>query len=295
MPVLERLEERLLLTGASWTPLGVLAELRQPGSALNQALDAYELAGGSKVLRQNLDSVAGQLRGWQTGLLGIANPWERALMWANLPDYVASPQPILVQPTLALAPGSQPVYFVNGIQNSPDEAIAEAKALADHLGRPVALLYNATTGVVGDLVRTLGDLTWQPPLPQPDPAARQLAGVLLQAWETGQPVDIVGHSEGAAITNDALRTLYALGLGGWTYQKVAVVAVAAPLGPFQAAGTEHFQRIDNIGDPVVELLGDRRQSVTGKLTLATDSLSQLVQLHEFLPSYLGQIPMILPF
>jgi hypothetical protein len=289
MPVLEQLEERMLLAAASSAPPGVVAELVQPDSALNQALDAYELAGGGKGLRQSLDSLAGQVRGWQDEILGVLDPGRSALMWAQLQDYISSPQPILVNPGSAAAPRTPPVYFVNGIRTTHDEAIAEARALADHLGRPVALLYNPTTGLLGDVTRTLSDLVWFPPLPQPDPVARQLAGVLLSAWEAGQPVDVVGYSEGAVIANNALRTLYALELGGWTYSDVALVSVGAPLGPWQAAGTARFERIDNVGDPVAEFLGDRRGSLIAKLAPPADSLRGLLQLHAFLPSYLSQI------
>jgi hypothetical protein len=282
MPALEVLEQRLLLSGGA-------AESVQATVQVVQALDLYELLGGGKTLREHLDSTIGQVRGLLAAAQGVLNPWEGALLWSHLQDYVATPQPILVNPSSPSAPGARPVYFVNGIQTTRDEAIADAQGLADQLGRPVALIYNPTTGLPGDAERALGDLLWMPPLPQPDPVVREVAGVLLAAWESGQPVDVVGFSEGAASVNDAVRTLDALGLGVWVYDNVSVVLVAAPLGPFDAAGTAHFERLDNVGDPVVELLGDRRLSLLAKLAPPATTLSGLLDVHYFLDSYVGQV------
>jgi hypothetical protein len=282
MPALEILEDRLLLSANAMEPM-------QGSSQLAQALDVYELLGGGKTLREEIDTAVGQVRGLLSAVQGVLNPGESALMWSHLQDFVATPQPITVNPSYPVPPGTRPVYFVNGILTTRDEAIAEAQGLANQLGRPVALIYNPTTGVVGDVERTVGDLVWFPPLPQPDLTVRELTGVLVAAWESGQPVDIVGYSEGAAIANDAVRTMYALGLGSWVFDNVAAVLVGAPLGPFEAAGTAHFQRLDNVGDPVVEFLGDRRLSVLAKLEPPASTLAGLIDLHSFLGSYVSQI------
>jgi hypothetical protein len=288
MPVLEQLEERLLLSASSMTSMPA-------STALAQELDVNALLSGSKVLLEQIDSMAGQVEGLLAAAQGTLTPWESALMSSHLQDYVATPQPILVSPVQPVAPGARPVYFVNGILTTRDEAIADAQGLANQLGRPVTLIYNPTTGALGDLRRTVGDVLWFPPLPQPNVAVQELAGVLLAAWQSGQPVDIVGYSEGAAIANDAVRTMDALGLGSWTYNNVSVVLVGAPLGPFDAAGTAHFQRIDNIGDPVVELFGDLNGSQLGTFLLPASNLMGVLGLHSFLDSYVGQIsPTFLP-
>jgi hypothetical protein len=261
----------------------------QASIQLAQALDVYELLGGGKGLREEIDTAAGQIRGLLAAEQGVLNPQVSAVMWSRLEAYVATPQPIMVNPTYPIAQGTRAVYFVNGIQTTQQDAIADAQGLANQLRRPVALIYSPTTGLVGDVVRAAGDLAWFPPLPQPDLAARQLAGVLLTAWATGQPVEIVGFSEGAAIANDAIRTLDALGLGAWVYENVSVILVGAPLSPIEAAGTAHFQRMDNVGDPVVEFLGDRALSLVAKLQPPADSLTGLLALHSFLGSYVSQL------
>jgi hypothetical protein len=278
---LEQLGERILPSAMPPGPPPALA-------SANQALDVYEAFTGNKALREQLDTEAGQVRGWLAAAQGVLQPARAALMQAFLANYVQAPQPTLVNPSYAIPPGRQTVYYVNGILTTPDEALAEAQALADQLGRPVGLIYNTTEGTAGDVLQTVGDLAWFPPLPQPDPTARELAGLLLSAHQAGQTVDLVAYSRGAATANDALLAVSALGLGPWAYANVAVVSVAAPLGPFQADGTAHFQRLDNIGDPVVEFLGDRRGSLLAKLDPTLYDLPVSVEDH-FFANYVGQI------
>lgn len=281
MPELERLEARTLPSVAPSQPLAAIL-------AFNEALDLYELAGGGKALRQNVQSAADRAAGLGHAIAGALEPAQSALLWAFLGNYVSTPQPILVNPGSQSPVNGQPVYYVNGVGNTQDDAVLEAKALANQLHRPVALIYNPTHGLFDDVLRTTADLLWQPPQPQPDPATRELAGVMLSAWQKGQTVDVVGYSEGAVLVNNALLTMDDLGLGSWAFTHVAVLSVAAPLGSLPADGTAHFQRIDNAGDPIVELFGDRQFSLLGKidlLFLGRDSIN----LHYFLSGYLGQL------
>jgi hypothetical protein len=292
---LEPLGERTLPTALGPVPFHALGAFVPHYMQADRALDAYELATGDKTLREEFDTAAGQVRGLRDAIDGALHPLVAAFMQATLGDYTSPPKPVLVTPSQAAAPGGEPVYFVNGILTSRTGAIADAQALANQIDRPVELLYNPTHGVVGDVVQTIADLLWFPPLPQPDGTARELTRVLLSAREQGRTVDVVGYSRGAATVNDALRAMDALSLGAWTYNDVAVLLVAAPLGPSQAAGTVRFQRIDNVGDPVVEFLGDRRDSLVGKLDPITFNLPVSISRHFFVPSYVGQITPALLF
>jgi hypothetical protein len=285
---LEHLGERVVPSVLIGRP-PLLRDLLPPAAVVSRALDSSQLLTGSTSLRENFDIQAGQVRGLLDGAEGLLQPGRRLMMETFLADFASPPQPIPVNPSYPIPPGHQTVYYVNGILTTPGDAVAEAQALADQLGRPVDLLYDPTQGLAGDVLQTLGDLLWSPPLPQPDRTARELAGLLLSARQSGQTVDIVAYSRGAATANDALRAVDALGLGPWAYSHVAEVLVAAPLGPFQAAGTAHLRRIDNTGDPVVEFLGDRRASLLAKLDPATYDPSVSIPRHFFLGNYVNQV------
>ncbi len=286
---LEPLGPRLLPSGLSHLPLPSPNGLPLHYSPLERALDAYELLTHNTSLRESLDSLAGQVVGVHEALNGLLHPLTGAIMQSMLGDYSSPARSVLVNPTTATPAGGEPVFYVNGIDTTRAEAVTDAQGLANQLDRPVQLLYNPTHGLVRDIVRVIGDLLWSPPLPQPDHTARELTDVLLSAQQQNQTVDIVAYSGGTVATNDALRTMDALGLGPWTYSHVALICVAAPLGPFQADGTAHFQRIDNIGDPVAEFLGDRRDSLLAKLDPVTYDLPVSLDQHSFLSSYVSQI------
>ena len=100
----------------------------------------------------------------------------------------------------------KPVYFINGIDNTPEDADQSAQLLADLLGRPVARIYNKSDGRFLNVpfadIWEAGKL--KAGLLKDNPAVQTLVDSILKDLKNGESVQIHAHSEGAIMTSVAL-------------------------------------------------------------------------------------------
>lgn len=95
-------------------------------------------------------------------------------------------------------------FFINGIRTSEASARSNTRLIAENLGQQVDLLYNPTHGLIADAAESLENITGV------DTAiSRQVQGRLRATLDSGEKVRIFAHSQGAAITGDALHKLAA--------------------------------------------------------------------------------------
>lgn len=95
------------------------------------------------------------------------------------------------------------LIFTNGISNTKDDQAKTMQDIADTTGSQVLGIHNSTDGFVGDVTQSLGDKL---DLGR-NPAVDTLSDAVYDALEAGQPIHLVGHSQGALITS---RALYAV-------------------------------------------------------------------------------------
>ena len=93
-----------------------------------------------------------------------------------------------------------PVYFVNGIDNTLEESTRSAQLLAYMLERPVTRIYNKSDGLM-DFVESGG---LKVGLLKDNPSVQSLVNSIMSDLRQGKPVEIHAHSEGALITSVAL-------------------------------------------------------------------------------------------
>ena len=164
--------------------------------------------------------------------------------------------------------GGRPVYYVNGIDtplkaasgSAPGEsASGAAQALSDHLRRPVRLIYNPTDGAVADVGQSFYDRLVNPlqfgPLRgfQGNATTRQLAHLLTYGdGGPDQEINVVSHSQGCLLVNDALAV--AAGVGGRTEFIAKNVRWVACGAPFSVAEVQprplEFTRLSNPHDAI---------------------------------------------
>lgn len=96
-------------------------------------------------------------------------------------------------------------FFINGIR-TPEKNARETQALISERlgGTPVELVYNPTHGLVADAAESLMNITGID-----TKIAKDMQGRLRKALDAGENVRIFAHSQGAAITGDALHDLAA--------------------------------------------------------------------------------------
>ncbi len=115
----------------------------------------------------------------------------------------ASSTPLNQIPTVRPSDGRQPtetLIYVNGIRTSKEGQASSLQAIADKTGAAVVGIHNSTEGTFKDLLQSLGDKT---DLGR-NPAVDTLANTVYDALKSGQPVHILGHSQGGLITSRAL-------------------------------------------------------------------------------------------
>jgi hypothetical protein len=73
--------------------------------------------------------------------------------WFSFESGMEKPEITVITPEHQTS--SEMVLFINGMATTREEALAEASALAEHLGRPVGLLYNLHTTELSDAAQAL--------------------------------------------------------------------------------------------------------------------------------------------
>lgn len=116
------------------------------------------------------------------------------------------------------------LIFVNGINNTEEESLRSARALAAQLRRQVCLLYNPTTGVAADSLEGLLDIIHHPNL---DITVRQLLWLFYH--HSGDKISVVAHSEGGIQFRNAYSFATFMGKGEKLRRSLAVVTAGTPL------------------------------------------------------------------
>ncbi len=175
----------------------------------------------------------------------------------RLEELKSFPLSAFMQPPRPIRTGrgysGEPVYYVNGIWTDKIKATAAAEALAQHLKRPVFLIYNASgvrspvSGPGAGIVKKTGifevvyTTTWpllvgamSPEILlamgrgriQANVATRKLTSVLYNAKK---PISVVSHSEGCIIARNACFALFLLNKEEWIRDNLAWVTTGSPL------------------------------------------------------------------
>lgn len=95
-------------------------------------------------------------------------------------------------------------FFINGIRTSEASARSNTELISHNLGEPVEMIYNPTHGAVADAAEALQNIVGAD-----TKISRETQGKLRKALDSGEKVRIFAHSQGAAITGDALHKLAA--------------------------------------------------------------------------------------
>jgi hypothetical protein len=93
------------------------------------------------------------------------------------------------------------VVFVNGMLTPLSQQVSDMKAIANAYGSTVLGVHNATEGLVADGVQSAADVAG---IGQ-NAAVESLKATILQELRAGRELHLVAHSQGAIITQRALR------------------------------------------------------------------------------------------
>lgn len=245
-----------------------------------------ELSAVRELLTGDLDELQESAGDWlsawgdralNAGLVKMLQPLlSPTVPWFLRDTFMDEPNLVFVNPN---AYSGDPVYYVNGMDTSFQDAEDEAVALGDQLGRPILLLYNPTSGGARDLAEAVYDRTWPflANFVQANPITRQVTYVL---YHSGTRVSIVSHSQGCLIVRNALLTANAFS-GGSVRKKVAWVATGLPLRDDELyPRCARFRAIANPEDPVAQVAGVR---------LDGDVFEQDPDEHSFVRAYVSRI------
>jgi hypothetical protein len=174
--------------------------------------------------------------------------------------WISKPSPTILNPDEKYS--GTPVYFVNGVWTSQSEAEKHSVALANHLKRPVALIYNKHLSDSEDLLEAIYDRTWpvimHADLRQRTPAAKQIAHIVVNSKD---PVTIISHSQGCLQVRNALLIAGIAHREAFIAKRVKWAAMAPPMHRseiiFRPTGHNYHERI-NPDDLVAEKIGLRR-------------------------------------
>ncbi len=176
------------------------------------------------------------------------------------------------------------VYFVNGVNVTRESALAEAKALAARIQRPVGLIYNVTNGMAADLTEATYDRTWPFVVPvvgqmvQANSTTRQVAHLIYHA---DKRISIVSHSQGCIIVRNALLMANTY-TGGKAKDRITWVATALPLRDEEVCPKpDRFRRLVNPDDTICQFVGVRLkpEKLDGDALVA----------HDFATAYVAEI------
>lgn len=116
------------------------------------------------------------------------------------------PASIDVDDVIGLRPsdGREPInktVFINGVAQNRGQMAGMMQKIADMTGTEVVGLYNATEGWLKDAIQTVGDR-----LDLGDnPAVESLKNVMLDQIRDGDPLRVVGYSQGSVIASRAIQ------------------------------------------------------------------------------------------
>lgn len=184
------------------------------------------------------------------------------------------------------------VYYVNGMLTPEDAAQYEAKALANHLGRPVGLIYNRTSGnAAEDALQAVYDRSWPTALAaklgtpsnkitQKNRTTRRLTHLLVHTQR--DHISIVTHSQGCLIMRNALLTAKELRVSGSLENGIRWVATGVPLQDEELlVKIDRYTPLANKNDPVAKILGS--------FTVDLDELAPSLAGHDFITAYVPKI------
>ena len=95
-------------------------------------------------------------------------------------------------------------FYVNGIRTPEHKAEEARDVISDNLGMPVELLYNPTEGLLQD-----GFEAWKNLSGLDTQISQQVQNRFQAVLDKGENLQIFAHSQGSAITSDALRNIAA--------------------------------------------------------------------------------------
>ena len=184
------------------------------------------------------------------------------------------------------------VYYVNGMLTSELAALYEANALANHLGRPVGLIYNRTSGnMAEDALQAVYDRSWPTvfneklgtkanQITQRNRTTRQLTHLLVHTQR--DHISIVTHSQGCLIMHNAVLTARRFRDSGALAKGIRWVATGVPLHDEEIrVRINRYTPLANTNDPVAKILGS--------LTLNLDEIIPSLSGHDFVSAYVPKI------
>ena len=184
------------------------------------------------------------------------------------------------------------VYYVNGMLTPEHAALYEANALANHLGRPVGLIYNRTTGnIAEDALQAVYDRSWPTAfseklgtkanqITQRNRTTRQLTHLLVHTQR--EHISIVTHSQGCLIMHNAVLTARRFRDSGALANGIRWVATGVPLHDEEIrVRINRYTPLANTNDPVAKILGS--------LALNLDEIVPSLSGHDFVTAYVPKI------
>jgi pimeloyl-ACP methyl ester carboxylesterase len=180
------------------------------------------------------------------------------LLGANGQSYPASTplsQIPAVKPNNGKTPTGETVVFINGMGSNAGDAEGECQQIANRTGESVINLHNSTDGFLSDLGQSMGDFFGA----GKNAAVDSLTQIVYQHLKDGEPLHLVGHSQGGLIISRALTNAKLLlqkdgmsaaqATAAMGNLKVETYAGAAPSYP---DGPKYVHYIDD-ADPVAWL------------------------------------------
>jgi hypothetical protein len=108
---------------------------------------------------------------------------------------------------------NETIVYVNGAGSNSAGSFHEAQEVADATGAQVVGLDNASNGGVWDVVQALEDLFRV----DQNPASASLANLVVDRLERGEPLHLMGHSQGGLIICNGLQAAHdQLKAQGWS-------------------------------------------------------------------------------
>ncbi|MEK7764452.1 MAG: hypothetical protein AAB433_23005 [Nitrospirota bacterium] len=258
---------------------GVLkGDLKKIGTAMVDLSGAYVAGALNPGVMYLLDMTVGLLPLDKSGDL-----MEEPQIQLVEPDSKSSPSKGLEDPML--------IYYVNGMLTPLEVAIDEAKALANHLRRPVGLIHNNTTNEGEDAFQAIYDRAWpiamagRLGLPsgkaiQINRTTRQLTHLLVHTPR--KHISIVTHSQGCLIMRNALLTASRLRGHNWIERGTRWVATGVPLRNEEIfVKINRFTPLANKNDAVGQAIGLR--------LLPKEDIQSNLSGHDFRTGYVPSI------
>lgn len=138
------------------------------------------------------------------------------------------------------------VYFANGMDNTPKQALQSAEAIASLIHQPVGMIINSTDGISGDTKEYL-DTAFSTKEILNEYTYRKLNNT------ANEPITIITHSAG----NEDAKKAISLGVSeGHSYPNLQFISVGSPISSgilektFTGAGATYIGQVNDWRDPV---------------------------------------------